>query len=79
MTISLSVSSRRFVVVLFNVYDCSLITLLDPTGLEVYTREAQRLGLLCPLVCREIGQDFADFDLGAEFVSHNSMHGLCGG
>ncbi|KAI0035012.1 P-loop containing nucleoside triphosphate hydrolase protein [Vararia minispora EC-137] len=47
--------------------------------LEVDTREAQRLGLLRPLVRREIEQHFADFGLEAEFVSHNTMRGLSGG
>ncbi|KAI0648372.1 P-loop containing nucleoside triphosphate hydrolase protein [Trametes meyenii] len=47
--------------------------------LEVDTREAQRLGLLRPLVRREIEKHFADFGLEAEFVSHNSMRGLSGG
>lgn len=47
--------------------------------LEVDTREAQRLGLLRPLVRREIESHFADFGLEAEFVTHNSMRGLSGG
>lgn len=47
--------------------------------LEVDTREAQRLGLLRPLVRREIEKHFADFGLEPEFVSHNSMRGLSGG
>ena len=47
--------------------------------LEVDTREAQRLGLLRPLVRREIEAHFADFGLEPEFVSHNSMRGLSGG
>lgn len=47
--------------------------------LEVDTREAQRLGLLRPLVRREIENHFADFGLEAEFVSHNTMRGLSGG
>ncbi|OSD00094.1 hypothetical protein PYCCODRAFT_1469636 [Trametes coccinea BRFM310] len=47
--------------------------------LEVDTREAQCLGLLRPLVRREIEKHFADFGLEAEFVSHNSMRGLSGG
>ncbi|KAH9842397.1 P-loop containing nucleoside triphosphate hydrolase protein [Rhodofomes roseus] len=47
--------------------------------LEVDTREAQRLGMLRPLVRREIEKHFADFGLEAEFVSHNSMRGLSGG
>jgi len=47
--------------------------------LEVDTREAQRLGLLRPLVRREIEKHFADFGLDSEFVSHNTMRGLSGG
>lgn len=47
--------------------------------MEVDTREAQRLGLLRPLVRREIEKHFADFGLEAEFVSHNTMRGLSGG
>jgi len=47
--------------------------------LELDTREAQRLGLLRPLVRREIEKHFADFGLEAEFVSHNTMRGLSGG
>lgn len=47
--------------------------------LEVDTREAQRLGLLRPLVRREIEAHFSDFGLEPEFVSHNSMRGLSGG
>ena len=47
--------------------------------LEVDTREAQRLGLLRPLVRREIEKHMADFGLDAEFVSHNTMRGLSGG
>ncbi|EPQ58683.1 hypothetical protein GLOTRDRAFT_115007 [Gloeophyllum trabeum ATCC 11539] len=47
--------------------------------IEVDTREAQRLGLLRPLVRREIEKHFADFGLEPEFVSHNSMRGLSGG
>lgn len=43
------------------------------------TREAQRLGLLRPLVRREIEKHFADFGLEPEFVSHNTMRGLSGG
>jgi elongation factor 3 len=45
----------------------------------VDTREAQRLGLLRPLVRREIEKHFADFGLEPEFVSHNTMRGLSGG
>lgn len=47
--------------------------------IELDTREAQRLGLLRPLVRREIEKHFADFGLEAEFVSHNTMRGLSGG
>jgi elongation factor 3 len=47
--------------------------------IELDTREAQRLGLLRPLVRREIEKHFADFGLEPEFVSHNSMRGLSGG
>lgn len=47
--------------------------------IEVDTREAQRLGLLRPLVRREIEKHMADFGLEAEFVSHNTMRGLSGG
>lgn len=47
--------------------------------IEIDTREAQRLGLLRPLVRREIEKHFADFGLEPEFVSHNTMRGLSGG
>jgi len=47
--------------------------------LEVDTREAQRLGLLRPLVRKEIEKHMADFGLEAEFVTHNTMRGLSGG
>ncbi|KAK4048767.1 translational elongation factor EF-1 alpha [Microbotryomycetes sp. JL201] len=47
--------------------------------MEVDTREAQKAGLLRPLVRREIESHFADFGLEAEFVSHNTMRGLSGG
>ncbi|KAG8760986.1 translational elongation factor EF-1 alpha [Serendipita sp. 396] len=47
--------------------------------LEIDTREAQRLGLLRPLVRKEIEKHFADFGLEPEFVSHNTMRGLSGG
>ena len=47
--------------------------------LEIDTREAQRLGLLRPLVRKEIEQHMADFGLEAEFVTHNTMRGLSGG
>ncbi|KAM0753933.1 elongation factor 3 [Meredithblackwellia eburnea MCA 4105] len=46
---------------------------------EVDTREAQKAGLLRPLVRKEIEQHFADFGLEAEFVTHNTMRGLSGG
>lgn len=46
---------------------------------EIDTREAQRLGLLRPLVRKEIEKHFADFGLEPEFVSHNTMRGLSGG
>ena len=41
--------------------------------MEVDTREAQKAGLLRPLVRREIELHCADFGLEAEFVSHNTM------
>ncbi|KAG1772094.1 hypothetical protein EDD22DRAFT_976668 [Suillus occidentalis] len=44
--------------------------------LTVNTREAQRLGLLRPLVRREIEKHFVDF--GLKFVSHKTMRGLSG-
>jgi len=47
--------------------------------LELDTREAQRLGLMRPLVRREIEKHFEDFGLESEFTSHNSMRGLSGG
>lgn len=47
--------------------------------IELDTREAQRLGLMRPLVRREIEKHFEDFGLDSEFVSHNSMRGLSGG
>jgi len=43
------------------------------------TREAQRLGMMRPLVRKEIENHFADFGLESEFVSHNNMRGLSGG
>jgi elongation factor 3 len=43
------------------------------------TCETQRLGLLRPLIRREIEKHFADFGLDPEFVSHNTMRGLSGG
>ena len=39
--------------------------------LELDTREAQRLGMLRPLVRKEVEAHFADFGLDAEFVSHS--------
>ena len=78
MTTSSSVVSRRFV-------DLSSFPLLfslpfhSQKVIEVDTREAQRLGLLRPLVRREIEKHFADFGLEPEFVSHNTMRGLSGG
>lgn len=47
--------------------------------LEIDTREAQRLGLMRPLVRKEIESHMADFGLEAEFVTHNTMRGLSGG
>ncbi|SCV72493.1 BQ2448_4032 [Microbotryum intermedium] len=47
--------------------------------MEVDTREAQKAGLLRPLVRREIELHMADFGLEAEFVTHNTMRGLSGG
>lgn len=47
--------------------------------LELDTREAQRLGLMRPLVRKEIEKHFEDFGLEAEFTSHNTMRGLSGG
>lgn len=47
--------------------------------IDIDTREAQRLGLMRPLVRREIEKHFADFGLEPEFVSHNTMRGLSGG
>ncbi|KAG8954680.1 translational elongation factor EF-1 alpha [Tulasnella sp. 424] len=47
--------------------------------IEIDTREAQRLGMLRPLVRKEIEKHFADFGLEPEFVSHNTMRGLSGG
>lgn len=43
------------------------------------TREAQKLGLMRPLVRKEIEKHMADFGLEAEFVTHNTMRGLSGG
>merc|ERR1711939_655507 len=47
--------------------------------LEVDTREAQKAGMLRPLVRKEIESHMADFGLEAEFVTHNTMRGLSGG
>jgi len=47
--------------------------------LELDSREAQRLGMMRPLVRKEIEQHFADFGLEPEFTSHNTMRGLSGG
>lgn len=47
--------------------------------LELDTREAQRLGMMRPLVRKEIEKHFEDFGLESEFVSHNTMRGLSGG
>lgn len=47
--------------------------------MEVDTREAQKAGLLRPLVRREIENHMADFGLDPEFVTHNTMRGLSGG
>lgn len=47
--------------------------------MELDTREAQRLGMMRPLVRKEIESHFNDFGLEAEFVTHNSMRGLSGG
>ena len=57
----------------------NILTVNQQKVLEVDTREAQRLGLLRPLVRREIEKHFADFGLEPEFVSHNTMRGLSGG
>jgi len=43
------------------------------------TKEAQRLGLMRPLVRKEVEAHFADFGLESEFVTHNTMRGLSGG
>lgn len=37
------------------------------------------MGLMRPLVRKEIEQHFGDFGLEAEFVTHNTMRGLSGG
>ncbi|GAA5868264.1 hypothetical protein JCM3774_000986 [Rhodotorula dairenensis] len=46
---------------------------------EVDSREAQKAGLLRPLVRKEIEQHFSDFGLEPEFTTHNTMRGLSGG
>jgi elongation factor 3 len=47
--------------------------------MELDSREAQRLGMMRPLVRKEIENHFNDFGLESEFVSHNTMRGLSGG
>ncbi|TIA80779.1 hypothetical protein E3P84_00201 [Wallemia ichthyophaga] len=47
--------------------------------MEVDTREAQRLGMMRPLVRKEIEKHFEDFGLESEFTTHNTMRGLSGG
>jgi len=47
--------------------------------MQVDSREAQRAGMLRPLVRREIEKHFEDFGLEREFTSHNNMRGLSGG
>ncbi|GAA5920236.1 hypothetical protein JCM1841_000435 [Sporobolomyces salmonicolor] len=47
--------------------------------MEVDSREAQKAGLLRPLVRKEIEQHFTDFGLEPEFTTHNTMRGLSGG
>lgn len=47
--------------------------------IEIDTREAQKLGLMRPLVRKEIEKHMEDFGLEAEFVTHNTMRGLSGG
>merc|ERR1712093_619586 len=46
---------------------------------EVDSREAQKAGLLRPLVRKEIESHFTDFGLEPEFTTHNTMRGLSGG
>nr|ANN11961.1 elongation factor 3 [Puccinia helianthi] len=46
---------------------------------EVDSREAQKAGLLRPLVRKEIESHMGMFGLEAEFVTHNTMRGLSGG
>lgn len=50
-----------------------------PQVQEVDSREAQKAGLLRPLVRKEIESHFADFGLEPEFTTHNTMRGLSGG
>ena len=47
--------------------------------MQVDSREAQKAGMLRPLVRREIEKHFEDFGLEREFTSHNNMRGLSGG
>ncbi|GEM09407.1 elongation factor 3 [Rhodotorula toruloides] len=47
--------------------------------MEVDSREAQKAGLLRPLVRKEIESHFMDFGLEPEFTTHNTMRGLSGG
>lgn len=47
--------------------------------IEVDSREAQKAGLLRPLVRKEIENHMSMFGLEAEFVTHNTMRGLSGG
>jgi len=47
--------------------------------MELDSKEAQRLGLMRPLVRKEIEKHFEDFGLDREFTSHNTMRGLSGG
>ena len=79
------VVSRRLVLLAFFVFNFDdliaygLVRSCQQKVIELDTREAQRLGLLRPLVRREIEKHFNDFGLEAEFVSHNTMRGLSGG
>lgn len=41
--------------------------------IELDTREAQRLGMMRPLVRKEIEKHFEDFGLESEFVTHNTV------
>ncbi|PWN47387.1 hypothetical protein IE53DRAFT_382162 [Violaceomyces palustris] len=47
--------------------------------MAVDSKEAQRAGMLRPLVRKEIEKHFEDFGLEREFTSHNTMRGLSGG